>query len=64
MNFSTVPGLGSQLQAVTSAPTPICALPTPAIAACWVPGGLCHLLNCVTASLFSPSLTHAQPWCR
>lgn len=29
-----------------------------------LPAQLHHLLNCVMASLLSPSLAHAQPWCR
>lgn len=70
-SFSITPrGLGNQLQVVRPAPpaalrpalaptSHCCLLGRPLL-----PTRLHHLLNCVTASLLSPSLAQAQPWCR
>lgn len=61
------PLLGCQeCQVVRAAPVPCCVLPWPHLPAGEAPSPskAYHLLNCVTASLLSPSLAHAQPWCR
>lgn len=53
--------LGWEANCKLSAPASHCCLlrRTPLL-----PIRLCHLLNCVMASLLLPSLAHAKPWCR